>query len=156
MGSVAAPLDDTSLPIPAAFVRLSFLVQSVYARLAAEHALTPQQAQLLCVVKDQPRGMAELVDILRIDKSSVSGLVDRVERLGLVRRRPSPVDGRAVTVTTTARGRRQGNAFFADVSDELERITTHLRAPERDELAHLVSCVVLAEAVPPVFGAADG
>lgn len=65
-----------------ALVRLSFLVQSVYAEVCAKHDLSPSQAQLLCVIKDQPRGMTELTRLLRLERPGLSGLVDRIERRG--------------------------------------------------------------------------
>jgi DNA-binding MarR family transcriptional regulator len=37
---------------------------------------------------------------------SVTGLIDRAERRGLVRRRSTPADGRAVLVSCTTEGRR--------------------------------------------------
>ena len=46
--------------VTAGLVRLSFLVQEIYARVSERHDLTPVQAKLLCVVSDGPRGMAEL------------------------------------------------------------------------------------------------
>ncbi len=41
---------------------------------------------------------------LRLDPGTVSRLVSRLERLGLVRRKPDPADGRRHRLTLTARG----------------------------------------------------
>lgn len=112
MTSCADQTGGQPLDPAAALVRISFLVQSIYTRTAARHDLTPQQAQLLCIVKDEPRAMADLVTMLRIDKSSVSGLVDRIEQRGLLRRQQSNTDRRAVTVSATARGRKRAQAFY--------------------------------------------
>jgi len=148
--------DGPVLTPAAALVRLSFLVQSLYGRLAGEHDLTPQQAQLLCIIKDQPRAMGQLVQMLRLDKSSVSGLVDRVEQRGLVRRQPSAADRRAVNVAVTPRGRRLAQAFYNDTSTHLDQIVEHLAPDDRAELARIISYLVLAEAVPAVFGQPAG
>jgi DNA-binding MarR family transcriptional regulator len=147
---------DTVLEPAAALVRIAFLVQSIYARTAARHDLTPQQAQMLCIVKDRSRGMAELVQMLRLDKSSVSGLVDRIEQRGLVRRRHSTVDRRAVTVSVTARGRRRAQAFYDDTERQLNVVLGHIEPRDRGDLAVLLSTIIVAESVPAVFGEAAG
>ncbi|WP_235486453.1 MarR family winged helix-turn-helix transcriptional regulator, partial [Frankia sp. AvcI1] len=64
---------------PVALVRLSYLVNSIYADVCAGHGLSVPQAQLMCVLRDQSRGMGEISVMLRLDKSSVTGLVERVE-----------------------------------------------------------------------------
>jgi DNA-binding MarR family transcriptional regulator len=139
----------------AALVRLSFLVQSVYAELCAKHDLSPAQAQLLCVIKDQPRGMTELTRILRLERPGLSGLVDRVERRGLVRRSTPEHDRRAVTLTPTTRGRQVAEAFYAEVSDRLLQIVAHLPANDRRHFERLATNIVHAECVPAVFGTPD-
>lgn len=133
-------------------MRISFLVQSLYTQVATAHDLTAQQAQLLCMVKDGPRAMGDLVAMLRIDKSSVSGLVDRVGQRGLVTRERSDTDGRAVTVAHTAGGKRRAEAFYAETSARLEEVVAHLAPDHRSTLSALLSEIVCACSVPPVFG----
>lgn len=142
------------LPPAAALVRLSFLVQSVYARVAEEHELTPQQAQLLCVLMDGARGITELTRMLRLEKSSVSGLVDRAEQRGLVGRAGSPQDRRAVVVALTAAGRRIAHTFFDRATDELVALLEPLGEQDRADFACLATRLVLSQEVPPVFGRA--
>src|SRR5215471_8679014 len=98
--------DDGQIGLVAALVRGAFLVDAVYADSAREHGLTPQQGQLLCVLMPGSRGMSELGAMLGLAKSSLSGLVDRTERNGLVRREPDPQDTRAVRVALTPEGGR--------------------------------------------------
>lgn len=141
-----------TLGVAASLVRLSFLVQSVYAEVCASHDLTAPQGQLLCVIKDQPRGMTELTQMLRLEKSSLSGLVDRVERRGLLRRTNSHVDRRAVTIEPTRQGKSIADAFYDEVSQRLLEIVAELSAVDRDRFARLASRIVLEEAVPAVFG----
>lgn len=134
-----------------ALIRLSFLVQSVYAELCAKHDLTPAQAQLLCVIKDQPRGMTELSQMLRLERPGLSGLVRRIEQRGLVRRVTPVHDRRAVTLTPTSRGKKIVEAFYADVSDRLLEVVAHLPAADRRHLERIVTNIVFTECVPAVF-----
>jgi len=58
--------------------------------------VTPAQAGILFLLKEKEgRTMSELSQILSIDNSTITGLVDRLEKAGLVRRDASPHDRRA-------------------------------------------------------------
>jgi DNA-binding MarR family transcriptional regulator len=129
-----------------ALAQLSFLVYGTLERRAAEHDLSITQTRLLGILRDRTPTMNELARLLGLDKSSTSGLVDRAERRGLVRRRPSAADGRAVHVELTAQAKslvsQVGAQFEADVAAMLEP----LRPAERASLTKLASTVLVAEA----------
>jgi DNA-binding MarR family transcriptional regulator len=139
-----------------ALVRLSFLVQSLYAETCARHDLSPAQARLLCVIKDQPRGMTELTRILRLERPGLSGLVSRIELRGLLRRSTPEQDRRAVTLSLTRHGKKVVEAFHAEVSDRLRKVVAHLRDGDRRQFERIASSIVSAECVPAVFGTPDG
>ena len=67
-------------------VELSFAVQSVLSDVASANDLSVPQLRLLGVLRDRQPGMLELANFFGVDKSSMTGLVDRAERRGLVRR----------------------------------------------------------------------
>jgi DNA-binding MarR family transcriptional regulator len=138
-----------------ALVRLSFLVQSIYAQLCAKHDLSPAQAQLLCVIKDRPRGMTELARMLRLERPGLSGLVDRIERRGLLRRGTPDHDRRAVTLIPTPLGKEVVETFYAEVSDRLLEVVAHLPASDRRQFERIATSIVHAECVPAVFGTPD-
>ncbi|MHA6630763.1 MarR family winged helix-turn-helix transcriptional regulator [Pseudonocardia sichuanensis] len=142
--------------VVAALVRSSFLVNAVYAESGREHGLTPQQGQLLCVLMAQPYGMGELGAMLGLAKSSLTGLVDRTERNGLVRREPDPRDQRAVRVALTARGSALAEEFYVETCRRVEELSAGLSAAERDTLAALLGRVVQDNEVPVVFVEPDG
>jgi DNA-binding MarR family transcriptional regulator len=134
-----------------ALVRSTFLVNAVYAESAREHGLTQQQGQLLCVLMAQPYGMGELGAMLGLAKSSLTGLVDRTERNGLVQREPDPQDTRAVRVALTPQGSRLAEEFYAEACRRIEKLPAGLSAAERDTLARLLGRIVLDNKVPVVF-----
>ncbi|QXJ26648.1 MarR family transcriptional regulator [Actinomadura graeca] len=138
-----------------ALVRSSFLVDAEYARSARDHGLTEQQGQLLCVLMSQPYGMGELGAVLGLAKSSLTGLVDRCARNGLVHREPDPRDGRAARVALTARGAAVAEEFYAGTHRRIERLTSGLTEDERRTLAGLLGRVVLDNEVPIVFKEMD-
>jgi len=87
-----------------ALVQTSFVVTGVLTRVAAERDLSLTQLRMLGVLRDRRPRMAQLAALLGLDKSTVSGLIERAERRGLVRRVPSADDARAVEVEATADG----------------------------------------------------
>ncbi|GAA0330411.1 MarR family transcriptional regulator [Actinoallomurus spadix] len=143
--------DDGQIGIVAALVRSSFLVNAVYAESGREYGLTPQQGQLLCVLMARPHGMSELGPMLRLAKSSLTGLVDRTERNGLVRREPDPRDTRAVRVALTTHGAKLADEFYTETCRRIAELPGDLTPDERDTLADLLGRVVLAHEVPAVF-----
>ncbi len=50
------------------------------------------------------RTPAELADLANVTRATMTGLVDTLERDGLVTRHPDPADGRMTAVTLTTRG----------------------------------------------------
>ncbi len=132
-------------------VRAAFLVNAVYVESAREHGITQQQGQLLCVLMAQPYGMSELGAVLGLAKSSLTGLVDRSERNGLVRREPDPVDTRAVRVSLTAKGSKLARTFYAETCRRVDKLPVGFDAAERDALAGLLGRIVRDNQVPMVF-----
>jgi DNA-binding MarR family transcriptional regulator len=126
--------------------QLSFLITGLLERRAGEHDLSLAATRLLGVLRDREPTMNELARLLELDKSSVTGLVDRAERRGLVARAPSPADGRAVLVRLTAAGRalvtEAAGHFAADVAGLLDGLPPRDRAA----LARIVSRVLVAHA----------
>lgn len=68
--------------------------------------LSPSQFNVLNLVRDVSGGMTqvELSRELIMHRSNVTGLVDRLEKRGLVMRREDPTDRRAYRVVITAQG----------------------------------------------------
>jgi DNA-binding MarR family transcriptional regulator len=127
-------------------VQLSFLVHGALERRATERDLSMIQTRLLGVLRDRQPTMNELARLLELDKSSVTGLVDRAQRRGLVERTPSTTDGRAVLVTLTRKGQtlvaRIATQFEADVTELLRSLS----ASDRKRMSGLVSRLVVAHA----------
>ncbi|HTX11415.1 MAG TPA: MarR family transcriptional regulator [Solirubrobacteraceae bacterium] len=126
--------------------QLSFLIHHMLERRAAEHNLSIIQTRLLGVLRDRRPTMNELARLLDLDKSSVSGLVERAERRGLVTRTPSPTDGRAVLVSLTG----HGQSLVADASRQfgadVHALLDHLSPSDRRSLSRLVSRLLIAHA----------
>ncbi len=67
--------------------------------------ITPSQAGILFLLRQEDgRTMTELSQILGADNSSMTGLIDRLEKSGFVQRRASPEDRRALRIHITPEG----------------------------------------------------
>jgi DNA-binding MarR family transcriptional regulator len=123
-------------------IQLCRLVQSTYARISERHDLTPVQAKLVCVLTFGPRGMAELAQCFGVEKATLTGLVDRAEQRGLVRRSPVPGDRRAFHVTLTDTGRRAATAFHAEATEELNHLLAALPASDREDFRRSMAKII--------------
>jgi DNA-binding MarR family transcriptional regulator len=116
---------DTLTPVDAT-VQQSFAVQAVLTRIAAEYELSVTQLRLLGILRDRSPSMAALAAHLGLDRSSVTGLIDRAERRALVARGRSATDARVVTVSMTAEGRDLGlriqRAVGGGITEVLEAV----------------------------------
>jgi DNA-binding MarR family transcriptional regulator len=104
--------------------------QSFSERTAEARGLTTQQYQALLAIKgedsDAPITVTLLAQRLLIKHNSAVGLVDRMEELGLVARRPSERDRRSVIVQITARGESVFKRLALAHRRELQRIAPEL------------------------------
>ena len=119
--------------------QLARLVQGTYARVSERHDLTPMQARLLCILADGPRGMAELARCFEVEKAALTGLIDRAERRGLVKRSSVPGDRRALCVTPTDTGRLAAAAFHTEVNVELGKILAPLPPHDREHFCNAMA-----------------
>lgn len=86
---------------------------------------TAQQAILFALSKSDGATLSALADRLGLTKSSLSGLIDRMEKAKLVRRVPNPHDARSALVRIEAKGR----DCVAQSLPETKRINSALLAP---------------------------
>jgi DNA-binding MarR family transcriptional regulator len=136
------------LDLGSALVRLAHLANHVFADVSRAHGLTPQQVQLLCRLTAKPVGMSELGVALHLEKSSLSGLVDRVERRGLVTRTTDPQDRRACRIGLTAEGRAVGLRAHREIVARLEDHASDVTATERRHLIALATRLTDPDAEP--------
>jgi MarR family transcriptional regulator, lower aerobic nicotinate degradation pathway regulator len=126
--------------------QLAFVVHGILELRAAENDLSMTQARLLGVLRDRTPAMNELARLLGLDKSSISGLVDRAERRGLVVRIPSAEDKRAVLVGLTDQGRSLASQAATRFAADLTAMLDLLPPSDRDALSAIVSRLLVARA----------
>lgn len=94
------------------------------ARLKAEAGVTSAQAAVLFLLARRgERRMGEIGEMLSLNPPAVTGLINRMEALGLVSKRVAPDDKRSALVSLTEKGRGMGDAaeiVLRDLNTELE------------------------------------
>ncbi|HWA28809.1 MAG TPA: MarR family transcriptional regulator [Lacunisphaera sp.] len=101
-------------------------------RLFRPYGITDAQFNVLNVLGPQPQGMSqrELSDALVVDRSNITGLLDRMEKLGWVRRADHPTDRRVYLVTLTEEGRNLWQKVLPEYAAAVRRVTAV--APENE------------------------
>jgi MarR family transcriptional regulator, organic hydroperoxide resistance regulator len=92
---------------------ISFLLGKAYQQVQqaskqrlAPHGVTPVQYALLRVLRERDgQTGAELGERLQLDSATITGLIDRLERAGLVERRADDQDRRVNRIFATAQAR---------------------------------------------------
>lgn len=124
--------------------------------------LTARDVRVLGFAAARPLSQRELAEVAGLDRTTMVGVVDKLESLGYARRERDAADRRRFLVTVTESGRRSlGEALtsLAAAQDEFlaplgsgERGSFHA-ALERLFLAHDPSCRPAHEDSPPANGA---
>jgi DNA-binding MarR family transcriptional regulator len=127
-------------------VQLSFAVQAVVGGVTARYDASIIQARLLGALRDRELSMAQIARLLNLDKSSVTGLVDRAENKGYVVRSLAQRDARSILVTLTADGRRIVTRVASEIAREINAVVQGLSETDQRRLALLASTFVHLDA----------
>lgn len=111
---------------------------AVLSRIGAKHDLSLTQLRLLGILRDRRLRITLLGERLGLEKSTVSGLIDRAEKRGLVERAPSLEDGRATDVFLTKQGARLVEALRAEAALVLAPLVDRLTPTEQQRLQELL------------------
>lgn len=123
-------------------IRATDAVGEHYRSSAAAVGLTVQEAQLLFILTVQPRNMLGLTSALRIPKSTMTGVMRRMENAGLIVRDRGAGDRRHLLATPTARGEAVARTFERDLAGRVSGVLGGLGDSERRDLAELLSEVL--------------
>ena len=128
--------------LASALVQTMHRLQDLHAETSRPLGLTPQQAHLLCVLISGPLGMTELSRILSIERSSLTSMVDRLERRDLVARVANPTDRRACRIELTAAGKDLAHQCHDAIVDRIRDLTSELPAASRTTLTKALQSIL--------------
>jgi DNA-binding MarR family transcriptional regulator len=121
-----------------ALAQAAFMTMAVLTRVAADNELSLTQLRVLAILRDRRLRMTALADYLGLEKSTMTGLVDRAEKRGLLQRAPSASDGRAVDVFLSPEGAELAGRLSIHVAGTLSPMTSKLAPPEQRLLQTLL------------------
>jgi MarR family transcriptional regulator, 2-MHQ and catechol-resistance regulon repressor len=115
-------------------------IQFRFARLFREHGITPSQYNVLRILRGEGRPLPclEVADRMVAAVPGITGLIDRLEAMGLVTRERSTEDRRVVHVAATAEALELLARLDGPVHDLHKALVGHLTEAELRELSRLL------------------
>lgn len=103
-------------------------VQHRGARLLREHGLTPAQYNVLRILRGEakPTPILEIAARMLTATPGITGLIDRLEKLGMVKRQRCEVDRRVVFVEITAKAEALLTAIDPPMAEFRQEVFGHL------------------------------
>ncbi|GAP62500.1 hypothetical protein ARMA_0923 [Ardenticatena maritima] len=118
-------------------MHLSWLAQKRFNQHISRYGITlPQFLALAYMIKERQCAMNQLAEATQQDAATMTGVVDRLERLNLVERRRNPLDRRVVFVIPTERALELVQEVYAAHNVLIAKL---FESFEDDELQTLVS-----------------
>jgi DNA-binding MarR family transcriptional regulator len=114
----------------------------------AEHQISQGRFMVLMLLLnkltncDHPRTPAELADLSHVTRATMTGLIDTLERDGLVTREPDPTDRRMLSVTLTNKGRALLEKILPMHFKRMAALMQPLTEPERKILVGLLTKIM--------------
>ncbi len=125
---------------------VGFLLAKAYQRAWAlfkeeleSYDITPPQFALMGFLWQQDGlTQVELSDKSQVDRTTVGGLIDRLEKIGLVERHPHPQDRRAYQIRLTTKGKDMERPLTEVAQRAMARFTAGLKQEDLGELARIL------------------
>lgn len=121
-----------------ALVPTAFVTMAVLNKIGAENDLSLTLIRVLGILLDRRPRMAELADYLGLERQTMSGLIARAEKKGLVARAPNAEDGRATDVFLTSEGSKLVKRLHSQTQHALTPLTAQLSASDQQLLQTLL------------------
>ncbi|WP_313885472.1 MarR family transcriptional regulator [Desulfallas sp. Bu1-1] len=109
-----------------------------------DYNLTPQQFGVLAYLwKQDGISQIQLGDMTYKDRTTISGIIDRLEKEGLVTRRDDPGDRRANLIFLTPKGAGLQDALVEIALSTTREVTHMLTEKEKEQLRTLLTKILL-------------
>ena len=135
--------DPSAVAMCLHLLRVSDDVQEAYAAHYARHGLSQARFIVLMQLRREEAGLrpAQLAERTGVTRATMTGLLDVLEREGLVLRRAHAEDGRMSVVRLSSRGRQRLAGLLPDHYRRTTALMGALSAEERQQLAALLTKV---------------
>lgn len=148
--------DESSADVVATVVTLLHVfgtqMHAVGSRFAAREDLHPTDLQALSHLAQAsgPMTAGELARSLELSSGATTRLVDRLERMGHVERRPDDEDRRRRRIAVSPSARATAGDYFGQFSERIERLLETMDPQHHAVVAAFLSDLVAAMAAPAI------
>ena len=127
------------MAVIARLTHVTRLIQERIANAAAEHGVQVADGDILFTLRRAGRTLSpsKLSESLLVATGTMTGRIDRLEKLGLVRRIPHPTDRRALQVELTEHGRELVDQVIGEHLAREHEMLSVLSATEREQLVRI-------------------
>jgi DNA-binding MarR family transcriptional regulator len=139
-----AGVDPGAVRAVVSLLRLGFELHSASSQHFARYKLSQARFVVLMMLHTMPGGemcCSDIADAVGVSRATMTGLLDGLEREGLVRRVNYPDDRRRITITLTANGRRLLDKMLPDHMERIAGVMANLSGEDRDNLLELLDKV---------------
>ena len=105
-------------------------------------SITPVQAGILFLLRKNAHTMTKLSQILTIDNSAITGLVDRLEKSGLAQRTANPKDRRTYLIRITEKGKAEIDRAYVIIKKVNEEIKSGFSADEIETFKRVLNSLL--------------
>ena len=102
----------------------------------------PQATVLFLLIEQDGRMMSELGQFIGVDNSAMTGLIDRLEKGGFVRRETKQEDRRALLIRITPEGRNEAGRAAKIIRGVNEKIKADLKADQIEVFKGILGGIV--------------
>ncbi len=133
--------------IAASIKRLNRVVGSGAPKMVDSSGHTPSQSSVLRNLLERgPLSSAELSQLVLVTPAAITGIVDRLEKKGLVERLPKGSDRRVTRIALTPAGVSQGRSLLDPIEEKLVAGLAHLETEQVADLSRgLLQILALIE-----------
>lgn len=109
-----------------------------------EHGISIENFMILELLYNKgPQPVQKISETLSIPSGSITYVVDKLEKKGLVKRQPNPNDRRASTVVLTEEGRALFDEIFPKHVETISENLSFITNEEKEQLTHLLKQIGL-------------
>jgi DNA-binding MarR family transcriptional regulator len=123
--------------------RLNQIHQSLFFECCKDFTVTPVQYGLLTTLSEQPGlDQTSLCAEIGVDRTTTADVLRRLEQRGLVKREPSPLDGRQKLARITSKGTRLMHQMYEQMREAQVRFLEPLSPDDRIRFVEMMMQLV--------------
>ena len=112
----------------------------IFSENLSQFGITPgQYGVLACLWQEESLTPKEIATILRVENSTISGVIDRMEKRGLIDRVLNPTNRRSISVKATKEGLSLKEPVQALIDQLNDQVLSIFSPQEKDELIGLLN-----------------